>query len=421
MNAKPRVVKFSGGRSSGMMLLNLLKDGELDPKRGDVIVFNNTSAEHSETYEFTRRFKKIAEDDYGIPFFWTEFQSYEDSNSNNFWVRNPSYRLVNDKPFSKENPDGYKFKGEVFEEMISLNGYMPNMMNRSCTAAMKITVTNNFLSDWFAMKDGIDRKGHFGKASRMRDKDIIELHKRRGGGVPDDILLSKREYIRTCSHYRPEQKWEDFTKGQIVVNNPVLKNSIFGDAAELHGDNCVEYISCLGFRADEKRRLHKVKDRIETAADEGRKSFSTQPWGEEAYAPLIEKGITQEDVNEFWSKQNFDLNLPQDGLFSNCLFCPLKGSAKLLKIAYETQKNEDESSPESIDWWINIEKKYSRDLKAEKRKLSNKDKNTNYVGFFGGKETHVFQDIKDKVEKIDINNIDPSMLNIDSVPCNCTD
>ena len=42
----PHVVKFSGGRSSGMLLFALLENGLLDASRGDVIVFNNTSAEH---------------------------------------------------------------------------------------------------------------------------------------------------------------------------------------------------------------------------------------------------------------------------------------------------------------------------------------------------------------------------------------
>lgn len=57
MLIKPHVVKFSGGRSSGMMLMRLLEQGKLNPTRGDVIVFNNTSVEHPATYEFTRKLK----------------------------------------------------------------------------------------------------------------------------------------------------------------------------------------------------------------------------------------------------------------------------------------------------------------------------------------------------------------------------
>ena len=66
---KPHIIKFSGGRSSGMMLMELLKNNKLNPERGDVIIFNNTSAEHSATYDFTRSMKKLAEEKYNIPFF----------------------------------------------------------------------------------------------------------------------------------------------------------------------------------------------------------------------------------------------------------------------------------------------------------------------------------------------------------------
>ena len=50
----PHVVKFSGGRSSGMLLFALLENKILDPERGDVIVFNNTSSEHPDTYRFVQ-------------------------------------------------------------------------------------------------------------------------------------------------------------------------------------------------------------------------------------------------------------------------------------------------------------------------------------------------------------------------------
>ena len=138
---KPHIVKFSGGRSSGMMLMELLKNNKLIPERGDVILFNNTSAEHPSTYEFTRKMKALAEEKYNIPFFWIEYTTYEDAGRHG-WRRNPNYKLVNEKPYGNENKDGYHFKGEVYEEMISCNGFLPNMQARSCTSAMKIFVTS---------------------------------------------------------------------------------------------------------------------------------------------------------------------------------------------------------------------------------------------------------------------------------------
>lgn len=53
----PHVVKLSGGRSSAYMLCRLLKSGLLSRERGDVVIFNNTSAEHPETYKFVKKTK----------------------------------------------------------------------------------------------------------------------------------------------------------------------------------------------------------------------------------------------------------------------------------------------------------------------------------------------------------------------------
>ncbi len=151
-NQKPYIVKFSGGRSSAMMLMRLLESNQLNPKRGDIVIFNNTSAEHPATYEFTRQMKKLTEEQYNIPFFWIEYQTYEDSSGTYQWSRKPTYRLTNDQPYSEQNKNGYRCKGEVFEEMISLGGFLPSMVSRICTVTMKIFITNAFLSDWFAQK-----------------------------------------------------------------------------------------------------------------------------------------------------------------------------------------------------------------------------------------------------------------------------
>ena len=119
----PHVVKFSGGRSSGMLLLTLLANEILKPERGDVVLSNNTSSEHPQTYNFARECKAVTEQ-YGIPFYLLEFQTYEDARKGE-WTRLPSYRLVNDKPWSEENPDGFHWRGEVFEEVPRRSGSSP--------------------------------------------------------------------------------------------------------------------------------------------------------------------------------------------------------------------------------------------------------------------------------------------------------
>ncbi len=418
-NQKPYVVKFSGGRSSAMMLMKLLENNQLNPKRGDVIIFNNTSAEHSATYEFTRQMKKIAEEKYNIPFFWIEYQTYEDSSGTYQWSRKPSYKLVNDQPLNQDNLGGYRYKGEVFEEMISLGGFLPSMVSRICTISMKIFITNAFLSDWFAQKQSIERLGHYGSTPKMSDDDVIKTHKKNGGSVPRDILLHKKAFVRHCAFVREKQSWQDWTKVNIAINNEYLIESVVGNKAQLYGDLAVDYISVLGIRSDEQRRIIKIENRIDESQENQGKSLFNQPHGEGIYAPLVNDNITQEQVIEFWEQQNFNLKLSNTGLFSNCLYCPLKSKAKLQKIAtLQLEQNIDKDTPESIDWWINIEKKYSRDLIAEKRPITLK--NTKYVGFFGGIGKFVFEDIKKKVDSGE--EVDPELLKLDSaIPCNCTD
>jgi len=173
----PKVVSFSGGRTSGMLLLQLLEKGELQQWRGDCVVFNNTSAEYSATYAFVSRIKKITEEKYNIPFFMVEFCTYE-AKTNRGYTRRITYKLVNDLPYCEHsNINGYKFKGEIFEESISQTGVLPSQYQRNCTINMKILVTNNFLTDWMASKSYIDQQGVFSSASNISDADVVKKHR----------------------------------------------------------------------------------------------------------------------------------------------------------------------------------------------------------------------------------------------------
>lgn len=378
-----------------MMLMELLDQNLLDPSRGDVVLFNNTSAEHPDTYKFVRKIKRLVEDDFNIPFFWIEYQTYEDASDHSSWVRKPTYRLVNDQPWSNNNRDGYRYRGEVFEELISANGYVPNMLSRTCTLFMKIFVTNAFLTDWFAMKSGTSHCGHSGDTTRMTDESVIRDHRRAGGSVPDDILLKKKQFVRQCPHFRPVQLWQDFTIADTEFHNSSLSSSIIGRRTQLYGRYAVEYSSYLGIRADEAHRADKIRSRIAANRKLNERSLLKQPPGENILTPLIDSGVSRQEVNDFWSRQNFDLGLPQDGSFSNCLYCPLKGEKKLAEII-RTDLRSGQRWPVSIDWWIAMEEKYSRDLLAEGRTVSNKEICT--VGFFGGSNAKIYATLKQEAK-----------------------
>lgn len=421
----PHIVKFSGGRSSGMMLVNLLEQRALRPERGDVIVFNNTSAEHPATYEFARKMKELAELEYNIPFFWIEYQSYEDSGRHG-WHRNPSYRLVNEYPYSKKNPNGYRYKGEAFEEMISLNAFLPNMQNRVCTQTMKIFITNAFLTDWLAQKPGIERLGHYRDTARMTDKDVIAVHRANGGATPRHILLKKKAFVRSRPFVREPACWQDFTRSEVRMNNDVIKDAVIGRKGQLFGDRAIEYISCLGIRKDEEVRLEKIRARIDAAKRGKGQSLFQQPPGEHILAPLVTENVSRQQVIDFWEepkRRALDLDLPSTGLYSNCVYCPLKGKTKLLEIAKEelSSNARTEVTPASIKWWVRMETKYSRNLKQEKRTITSKA--IKYIGFFGAEKIHVYRRIKKNARDANMTGkIQAECLTDEShATCNCTD
>ena len=404
--ALPHVVKFSGGRSSGMLLFVLLENGLLDPARGDVIVFNNTSAEHPETYRFIQDCIRAARS-FGIPFFQIEFQTYEDARKGE-WTRLPTYRLVNDQPKSSDNPDGFHWQGEVYEELLSWSGYVPNQFNRICTRHLKLDVTRNFLRDWLASRPSIPRLGHYGEESRMDPEIAFRRHRSNQGGVPKKIFFQKRAYVWHRPHFRPEQRYDEYCPEWKPFENAALKGKTFGDKARF-GRGGVEYVALIGLRGDEPLRIQRVMDRNDSTAGYD---------GEHVYMPLGDMAVTRDDVNAFWDRQNWDLSLPNDASLSNCVYCFLKGAANLdiVHARMESEKAADAegfgplaNTPCDLAWWERIESKYGRDLLAEGRQTRGKAK---HIGFFG----------RDGVTYKAVNNgLDLGEFAETMLPCDCTE
>ena len=413
-NELPHVVKFSGGRSSGMLLFMLLENGLLNQKRGDVIVFNDTSAEHPETYTFAAMCKRIAEAQYGIPFFWTQFQTYEDAR-NGKWVRLPTYRLVKPVPWAEDERNGYHWKGEAFEELLSWAGYVPNQFQRTCTQNLKLEVTRQFLRDWFACKTNIGRLGHYGSISRMDDDEMYENHLKHRGQVPIEIFLKKKSYVRSRPVFRPEQGFSDYSCAASSIDNPHLIGKQFGGSAHF-GEDGAEYITFVGLRYDEMRRVIKVQKRNSGGPEAN--GFD----GEHVYMPLARMGVTKEDVDDFWASQNWGLNLPSEAGLSNCVYCFMKG-AKTLRHVHkhmETDKQNGTSNldtPCDINWWKQMEHRYGRDLKAENRIIHKEERAESVIGFFKLDSGFSYNIL----EKSDTGEVDISKYNKTVLPCDCTD
>lgn len=413
----PHVVKFSGGRSSGLLLFTLLENGFLRQERGDVVVFNNTSCEHPETYKFVTECKRRVEAE-GIPFFFIQFQTYEDARQGE-WRRLPTYRLVNELPYSDSNPDGYRWKGEVFEEMISQKAYLPNQFSRVCTNSLKLEVTRQFLRDWFASKESIAREGHGLDDSQVNADQLYKRHIRNGGGVPKDVLLEKKSFVLNSSPSRPKQVYRDFSSPARTFENESLTGKVFGRKAWF-GDGGIEYIAFIGLRGDEQLRVA----RVETRSSNPHANVGYE--GEHVYMPLAKMHIGKEDVNSFWNQQDWDLQLPQDGSLSNCVYCFLKGVGNLKQVhnAMEEQKLNGDiegfgsivGTPCDISWWADTERKYRRDLDAENRERTNPDA-SNFIGFFGASSGFSYDILADSGDSGDtLEQFSDAVL-----PCDCTE
>lgn len=405
-----KVVKVSGGRSSALMLRLILP--ELDAKNGDLIVFNNTSAEHSATYEFLKRLTDEAHAA-AVPFFWLEFATYEAEDANGDFYRKPGFKLVNQRPYHRKNPHGYRSGGEVFEEMLSHLAAVPNQHTRFCTTHLKIFTTNAFIDNYFhTMNTG--RSGDEQFNNRIDKAMVMRRHKKYGGSVPSELLMKKKAYVLNCAPFLPDQnhaEYSDHIGGTMpgcgslhIAGN---KEPPKWTPPSIYGENATSYTSFIGLRADEMRRLAKMKERAATAST-NTSSFFNQPPGEHIRAPLIEKGIDRAQVNQYWDGRDDDLIIPST--YSNCVYCFLKGKKQLAALANAPQGREN--TPEHIDWWIAMEKKYSKDMLAEGKTVKS---NNRFITLFGASPELIYPIIKKSPPP---DNTEQDQL---SLPCHCTD
>jgi 3'-phosphoadenosine 5'-phosphosulfate sulfotransferase (PAPS reductase)/FAD synthetase len=112
-----------------------------------------------------------------------------------------------------------------------------------------------------------------------------------------------------------------------------------------------EWDQFIGIRADEQRRVSKIKAR----------GVSTETPDEAMCMPLADARITAKDVGAFWSAQPFNLELPTFNgrtLHGNCDLCFLKPADQILSLIRE--------KPERAVWWAEMEDHAQREF-VEKR------------------------------------------------------
>ncbi len=354
----PHVVKFSGGRSSAALTFLLAEAGLLRPERGDVVLFGNTSAEHPATYRFAAECKHRLERDYGIPCLWFEFATVEDVTRSGY-SRRPSYRLVRAVPVEEDPEYGYRSRGEVFEEMLSWQGMLPNPHQRTCTTKLKLYPSHALLSEWLGWTEGPRHAGHYSDKCYVAPETAFDRHVANGGGIPKESYLRRARYMTSRPPHRKEQRWRDFTDAPVP-------DSVAGSAPVcLWTSQDAHHVTVLGLRHDEPRRVDRVMSRSMMAEGAGTAKcrVHTQPPTEHPCFPLVDWEMGDPEVRRYWKGRDFDLDGLPEGA-GNCVFCFMKGTRTIAEAASAPDAERVAGAPSDIKWWVRMEQNYRRELPA---------------------------------------------------------
>tara|TARA_X000001382_G_C3153961_1_gene173923 strand:+ start:340 stop:1191 length:852 start_codon:yes stop_codon:yes gene_type:complete len=117
-------IAFSGGRTSGFMLHEILKANNGLPDRAKVI-FTNTGREMNETYDFIQE----CSDRWNVHITWLEYEKKPNERVN--------YNIVNHNSASR--------KGEPFSNLIDYSKRLPNVYQRFCTQELKVKTVRRYL------------------------------------------------------------------------------------------------------------------------------------------------------------------------------------------------------------------------------------------------------------------------------------
>lgn len=134
----PALISFSGGRTSGFMLHNIIQAHGGRLPEDIYVVFANTGKEAPETLDFVNDISIK----WGIKIHWLE------------------HYFGDERPIHRTKEVTYKTasrNGEPFERLLDQRGYLPNPASRFCTSELKIKVMQRFMrkikdhKTWFSV------------------------------------------------------------------------------------------------------------------------------------------------------------------------------------------------------------------------------------------------------------------------------
>jgi len=160
-----------------------------------------------------------------------------------------------------------------------------------------------------------------------------------------DINESKIGF-KEVNHNSASRNGEPFEK--LIASKQVLPNVLMRYCTVelkirtakryLRKNKWKNWFNLVGLRYDEQSRLNKKE----------KKDLFVNRY------PIAEAKDTIDDVDQFWSKQNFKLNLPVvrgRTMYGNCDGCFLKSEDQLAMLAKEF--------PQRFDWWLQQEKNHT--------------------------------------------------------------
>lgn len=157
---------------------------------------------------------------------------------------------------------------------------------------------------------------------------VVDLASASRNGEPFEAAIRKRQYLpnpvtRYCT-----------VELKIRTMHRYLRSLGWAE-------NDGEWDQMVGIRADEHRRVSKIRAR----------GTSTETPREHMRLPLADDGVTVRHIDSFWQKQPFRLQLPTFNgktLLGNCDLCFLKGRQQVYSII--------QSDLHSADWWASMER-----------------------------------------------------------------
>ncbi|CEJ15986.1 hypothetical protein BN1110_06337 [bacterium YEK0313] len=116
----PALISFSGGRTSGFMLHQIITAHGGDLPEDVVVAFANTGKEREETLRFVHECGSR----WGVHIYWLEWRDYKHA------------------PYAEVGFNSASRKGEPFQALIDKKQRLPNWQERWCTQHLKILPLN---------------------------------------------------------------------------------------------------------------------------------------------------------------------------------------------------------------------------------------------------------------------------------------